>query len=161
MNDWQAAVREAIDLIGRVAGYEGVALRLTALRDRGKIRFAADMEDRGRASLTGIITLGTEAFAGSLLGLAETLAHEEFHCQQNPFLKTASFWAGVATRTPTMRRYERPAYLAALRFLESAESSLPKWAEEAKRERREVRAAFARHYGATLSGNSACQEDYL
>jgi hypothetical protein len=45
--------------------------------------------------------------------------HEANHLRQNPLLKTVSFWGGVVTRTPGMRRYEQPAYQAAVDFLEA------------------------------------------
>ena len=151
MNNWQSTVEEAIELIGRVPGFEGEATRLATLSREGRIRFAPEMDDRGRASLSGIITLGPEAFLGSRLGLAETLAHEAFHLRQNPFYKTASFWAGVATRTPVMRRYERPAYAYAFRFLRAAEIALPEWAETARQEQAELLASFRYHYRASLS----------
>lgn len=152
-NAVQQNALDAIALIGRVPGYEGMAQELSALLAAGRVRFAETMHDRGRASLTGTITLGGEALAGSVLGLAETLIHENYHRHQNHFLKTASFWAGVGTGTHPMGRYERPAYAATLRFLQAVEAHLPEWADEARREQAAILAAFSRHYGGTLAAN--------
>ena len=144
-------MREAIRLIEHVPGYTLTARELADLLSRGGIRFVPTLPDRGQATLIGIILLGPEPFEGHILGLAETLVHEAFHRHQFPLLKTASFWAGVATRTPVMRRYERPAYEATMRFLETVESAFPELAEAARQEREAVAATFAACFGETLA----------
>ena len=131
-------------------GYAPVAETLTRWLDAGRIVYVPTLVDRAHAGLTGRITLGPEALSGSLLGLAETLVHEWWHiARQVPLEKTASFWLGVATGTPTMARYERPAYRAALEFLTAA-ASLPDLAEDAVREADAVRATFATEYRVPL-----------
>ena len=139
----------ALALIASTPGYEVVAADLSRLHDRGRIRFAPDLADRAHAGLLGALTLGPEAFDdNSALGLAETLVHEHHHLfRQPPLLKTVSFWAGVATRTPTMARYERPAYDAALGFLAAVARAYPDLADEAAREASAVEATFAANYG--------------
>lgn len=141
---------DTLALIASTPGYEAVAADLSRLRDRGRIRFAPDLADRAHAGLLGALTLGPEAFDGnSALSLAETLVHEHHHLfQQPPLLKTVSFWAGVATRTPVMARYERPAYAAALGFLQAIARARPDLADEATREASAVEATFAANYGA-------------
>jgi hypothetical protein len=147
----EARLREAILLIGRTPGYAETARELAELLARGKIRFVPTLEDRGQATLTGVILLGPEPFQEGTLGLAETLVHEAYHRHQFPLLKTASFWSGVVTGTPVMRRYERPAYEAALRFLEAVETAFPEWAAEARQERALVAATFAQVYGDSVA----------
>jgi hypothetical protein len=147
----EVQVRAAILLIGRTPGYADTAQELAGLLARGKIRFVPTLEDRGQATLTGAILIGPEPFQGSALGMAETLVHEVYHLHQFPLLKTASFWTGIVTGTPTMRRYERPAYEAALRFLVAVEMALPEWAVEARSEREAVAATFANVYGDTVA----------
>lgn len=147
----RAKVEAAIGLIAAVPGYEGEAESLSGLLAAGRIRFVPALADRAQATLTGVILLGPEALSSNLLSLAETLVHEQHHRRQFPLLKTASFWAGVVTGTHVMRRYERPAYEAALRFLEAAERALPGWAAEARAERRAVAASFQTHYGDVLT----------
>jgi hypothetical protein len=137
-------IAEAVALIGRTPGYEGVAQNLL----RRTIRYIPTLEDRGQATLTGVILIGPEALLGSLVGLAETLVHEEFHTRQSHFLKTHSFWSGVFTRTPVMARYERPAYQAALDFLTALAAAFPEYADEALAEYQMVQASYSAFYGA-------------
>ena len=136
-------IAEAIALIGRVPGYERVAQNLV----RRTIRYIPTLEDRGQATLTGVILIGPEALLGSLVGLAETLVHEEFHTRQSHLLKTHSFWSGVFTRTPVMARYERPAYQAALDFLAALGGAFPEYAAEARAEYDMVQVSFEASYG--------------
>jgi len=145
-------IRSAIELIATVPDYESVAADLEQRRRSGKIRYAPDLDDRGIAGLDGVITLGPEPFApgATLLGLAETLVHEAYHLKQNPLLKTTSFWTGVFTGTPPMRRYEKPAYLAALRFLNAVARTHPERVEEANREANAVHATYHSAYGEEL-----------
>jgi hypothetical protein len=135
-------VRQAVELVARTPGYESEASELADLLRRGRLRYAPELEDRALVTLTGVIKLGPEALDGSLVGLAETLVHERYHLHQPHLHKTASFWAGVATRTPVMRRYERPAYLAGLRFLQAVERAFPHLAETARGEQEDVAATF-------------------
>ena len=136
---------EALALIARVPGYAGIAQNLT----RRTIRYIPTLVDRGQATLLGVILIGPEALEGSLVGLAETLVHEEFHTRQNHLLKTHSFWSGVFTRTPVMARYERPAYQAALDFLQAL-ATLPEFADEALAEADAVRTSYALLYRLAL-----------
>ena len=94
--------------------------------------------------------LGPESVAASPLSMAQTLVHELYHLHQNPFEKTLSFWLGILTRTPVMRRYERPAYLAAFRFLEAIKASHPHLAREAEVEQRAVAPVFEISFGDSL-----------
>lgn len=141
----------AISLIERTPGYEALGVELRGLAASGRIVLVPHLTDRAHAGLTGRIYLGPEPFAeGSVLGLAETLVHERFHLHQFPLLKTASFWAGVATGTPPMARYERPAYRAAYDFLEAVAAAFPDLTDEARREQAAVAAVFAAEYGRPL-----------
>ena len=142
--DAVVVIEAAIALIASVPGYEGVGESLV----RRRVSYVPTLEDRGQATLTGVILIGPEALEGSLVGLAETLVHEEFHTRQNPFLKTHSFWSGVFTQTPVMARYERPAYGAAISFLEALARSQPALAQEALSEAELVRASYTALYGA-------------
>jgi hypothetical protein len=148
--EWEERLRQAIELIGRTPGYAEEARELADLLARGRIGFAPNLDDRALVTLTGRIQLGPEALDGPLVGLAATLIHEHFHLHQSPFLKTASFWAGVATRTPVLRRYERPAYTAALRFLQIVAATFPDLATTAQGEAAGVAATFAAVFGAPL-----------
>lgn len=145
-------VRDALALIARVDGHAAVARDLEDLLERGRIRFVPTLVDRAHAGLTRRVTLGPEALDGGIVGLAETLVHEHWHLfRQHPLHKTASFWAGVATGTPVMARYERPAYRAALAFLDALGRQFPETAATARAEAQAVAAVFAREYGATLA----------
>lgn len=138
-------IAEAIALIARVPGYEAIARNLT----RCTVRYVPELGDRGQATLTGVILIGPEALFGGMVGLAETLVHEEFHTRQNHLLKTHSFWSGVFTRTPVMARYERPAYQAALDFLAALAATCSEHASEALAEADAVRASYTAFYGAS------------
>lgn len=141
----------AVRLIDGTPGYQEIALDLRRLLTRGDIRFSGDIADRAHAGVTGKIYLGPEALEGDILGLAETLIHEHYHARrQNPFEKTASFWLGVVTRAPIMRRYERPAYCEAVAFLTAVAAAFPDLADAARSERDAVAATFAASYGASL-----------
>ncbi len=139
-------IEQAIALIARVPGYAEVAQNLS----RRTVRFVPTLIDRGQVTLMGVILIGLEALEGSLVGLAETLVHEEFHTRQRHLLKTHSFWSGVFTRTPVMARYERPAYKAALEFLLALASTFPEHSKEAHVESEAVRASYAANYRLAL-----------
>jgi hypothetical protein len=129
------AIRAALALISSVPGYEAVARDLT----QRPITYVATLTDRGQASLRGHIRVGPETLEGggetALVSLAGTLVHEHWHTRQNPFLKTLSFWTGIATRTHPMRRYERPAYERQAAFLDALSRSRPDLAQTALWER--------------------------
>ena len=144
-------IEEALQIIRTTPGYEETAKRLAKLAGNGRIRESPAIEDRAQAGLLGSITLGPEAVESTPLSLAQTLVHEHYHLRQNPFLKTVSFWSGVFTRTPVMRRYEQPAYQAAVDFLEAVKSAHPDLAEEAGQEQRAVRHVFERDYDGILN----------
>ncbi len=146
----EQSVSEAIALILRTPGYEEAARDLSDTVARGKMRFAADIEDRAHAGLTGVYHIGDEALNGSCLGLAETLIHERHHTHQNPLAKTASFWKGAFTGANIMRDYERPAYEAAIEFLQAVERWLPDLADEARQEQSAIRQVFLTEYGEAL-----------
>ena len=139
-------IEQAIALIAHVPGYEAVALNLT----RRTIRFVPTLIDRGQATLMGVILIGPEALNGGLVGLAETLVHEELHTRQSHLLKTHSFWSGVFTQTAVMARYERPAYRAALDFLWALAHACPEHADEARADCDAIRASYALNYGLAL-----------
>ena len=146
-HDIPLRVDEAVRLIAATPGYADVARDLERLAVRGGIRFAPALVDRAHAGLLGTITLGPEALEGSVLSLAQTLVHEHYHLRrQTPFHKTVSFWRGVFTGRPVMQAYERPAYQAALDFLDAVAHALPDYADEAHMERAEVTAAFHANY---------------
>ena len=144
------ARENALNLIGAVPNYSQIA---TDLRKR-RILYNPNLPDRGQASLLGRITLGPEVLEGRpnevLVGVAGTLVHELYHCRQNPFLKTVSFWLGITTRTHPMRRYERPAYQAHSAFLMALAQSQPLLAEAAFLEQQAVHASFHAVYGCEL-----------
>ena len=145
-------LQSAIALVAQTPGYETVGADLLRLLQRGRLQFVPTLEDRGQATLGGCLLLGPEALGSSPLGLAETLVHEMWHLRrQSPLAKTASFWIGVATGKPVMRRYEAPAYQSALRFLATVESTFPEWAGEARSEQEIIRASFDEFYGGPLS----------
>lgn len=149
----ETRIAAAVALIAATPGYEAVAQDLVRLLQRQRIRFVPALIDRAHAGLTGTIHLGPEPLAGSVLSLAETLVHEHFHLRrQSHFAKTVSFWTGIFTRTPVMARYERPAYDAALRFLQAAAHAHPDLAEEAAAEAHAVRATFEACYKRNLTG---------
>lgn len=143
-------LQAALSLIAATPGYQRHAEELRRLAERGRIRFDAAMEARAEAGLTKIITLGPEALTSHPLSVAQTLVHELYHLHQNPFLKTVSFWSGVATGTPVMRRYEQPAYRAAYEFLEVVKTSQPQLAAVAQSEQNAISQVFAQGYGCEL-----------
>ncbi|MBC8101885.1 MAG: hypothetical protein H7Z41_04775 [Cytophagales bacterium] len=146
-----ARLQAAIDLVAKTPGYESAGRELFDLRLRGKLRFLPDLADRGQATLGGQILIGPEALWGGTVGLAETLVHEHWHLRrQSVFAKTSSFWMGVATRQPVLRRYEIPAYGAALSFLVAVAARFPELAGEARSEQESVRASFADGYNGPL-----------
>ena len=146
-----AALPEALRLIRSTPGHAEVGARLEQLVSQGRLRVDLNLPDRARAGLLGTITLGPEAAEASALSLAQTLVHEAHHLRQNPLLKTASFWAGVLTRTPVMRRYEQPAYQSAIDFLQVVGQAHPYLAAEARAEQNAVRQVFATGFGGTLT----------
>jgi hypothetical protein len=141
---------KALELIRATPGYENIAAELARLAAQGRIRVDSKLEDRAQAGLLGTITLGPEAIESNPLSLAQTLVHEHYHLHQNPLEKTVSFWSGVWQRTPVMRRYEQPAYRAALRFLNAVENSQPHRAEEVQREQAAIRQVFAINFGGEI-----------
>lgn len=146
-----AALPEALRLIQSTPGYAEIGVRLAQMSSEGRLRVDPELEDRAQTGLTGIITLGLEAAEASPLSLAQTLVHEHYHLRQNPLLKTSSFWGGVLTHTPVMRRYEQPAYQAALDFLEAVKTAHPLLAREAEAEQTAVRQVFTIGFGGTLN----------
>lgn len=145
-------VLDAVALIAEVEGYHTVAQDLAALLESGRIRFWPALTDRAHAGLTRRITLGPEAVEGGVVGLAETLVHEHWHLfRQIPLHKTASFWAGVATGTPVMARFERPAYRAAFDFLEALARQRPETEAIARAEAQAIAVAFEQEYGGSLA----------
>lgn len=147
----QALLQEALQIVRATPGYAAVSVELAQLAEEGKIDSDPNLEDRAEARLFGTLLLGPEAMHASPLSLAQTLVHEHFHLRrQNPFLKTLSFWRGVVTGTPVMRRYEQPAYQAAHDFLEAVKRSRPDLAGEVEFEQRAIRQVFASAFGGTL-----------
>jgi len=133
-------VAEAIERIASVPGYGPVARDLAGWLDAERIHFDPALADRAVVEWTGRVVLGPEPFEGPGIGLEETLVHEHHHrMRQRNLMKSASFWAGVATRSHVMARYERPAYRAALAYLEAAAAARPDIAPDASREAEAVR----------------------
>ncbi len=148
----ETILQSAITLVAQTLGYETVGTDLLRLLQSEKLQFVPTLEDRGQATLGGRLLIGPEALYSGLVGLAETLVHEHWHLRrQLPLEKTAPFWIGVATGKPVMRRYEAPAYRAALNFLAAVESTFPALASEARSEQEIIRASFADFYGGPLS----------
>jgi len=105
-------------MIRRTPGHTVVADDLEAWFASGDVIYEPNLPDRAQVTVLGILILGPEPFDPPLLGLAETLVHEHHHrFRQHHLQKTVSVWAGIATRTPAMARYERPAWRAALAFV--------------------------------------------
>lgn len=147
-------LHEAIRLICTTPGYAQVGVELAQLASENRIRLDPNLDDRAHAGLLGSITLGPEAVESSALSLAQTLVHEHFHLHQNPFLKTVSFWTGVATHANVMKQYEQPAYQAAHDFLEVVKRSHPDLAVEAETEQMAIRQVFATDFNGTLNKSS-------
>lgn len=141
---------EALRIIHATPGYADIGHQLSSLHSRGRIRVDSTLEDRAQASLFGRIILGPEVFESNAVSIAQTLVHECFHLRQNPFLKTVSFWCGIATRSALMKRYEQPAYCAALEFLEAVKETQQSLAHDAEREQIAVRQVFASCFGERL-----------
>lgn len=142
--------QQAIRLIQSTPGYAKIGVALAQMASENRIRTDANMEDRAQAGLLGTITLGPEAIESSALSLAQTLVHEHFHLHQNPLLKTVSFWSGVLAKSPTMKRYEQPAYQAGIDFLEAVKAKHPHLADEADNEQAEIRQVFQMDFGGIL-----------
>jgi hypothetical protein len=140
---------DALALIASVPGYEGVARSLRDKQTGGKLRLEA-IEDRGSASVLGVIRIGPEVLADGPVALAATLVHEHFHTTQFPLVKTVSFWVGAFTGTHVWQRLERPAYQAAVEFLETLALARPDLAAECGREIEATRASFQAFYNAAL-----------
>jgi hypothetical protein len=143
-------LHEAIRLIRTTPGYMEVGIELAQLTSEDRIRVHPTLEDRAHAGLLGTITLGLEAAQATPLSLAQTLVHEHYHLHQNPLQKTVSFWSGVLSHTPVMRRYERPAYEAAFAFLEAVKQAHPHLAAEAQAEQAAICQVFETAFGETL-----------
>lgn len=144
-------IEAALRLIRATPGYIEVAVDLAQMASENLIRLDPTLEDRAHAGLLGTLTLGPQAAEGSPLSLAQTLVHEHFHLYgQSPWLKTLSFWIGVGTGTHVMRRYERPAYLAAHEFLEVVKRAHPNMNAEAQAEQRAIRQVFEASFGGAL-----------
>jgi hypothetical protein len=142
--------QSALQLIATTPGYEMTARELNQLAQKRRIFLDESLADRAQTSLLKTIVLGPEAVASSPLSLAQTLVHEQFHLHQNPLLKTVSFWSGVATRTPVMARFERPAYRAAWAFLEAAARTHPGLSSEARAEQNAIRLVFENDFKQNL-----------
>jgi hypothetical protein len=152
VSDFAPRLQDAVSLVRATPRFETVGDDLAHLLSGGKLQFIPTLADRGEATLGGRLLIGPEAIYGSLVSLAETLVHEHWHLRRQPPLqKTASFWIGVATGKPVMRRYEMPAYKAALEFLAAVEEAFPLLADEARTEQEMVRASFALFYGGPLT----------
>ncbi len=143
-------LQQAIRLIQSTPGYAETGVALAQMASENRIRVNANLEDRAQAGLLGPITLGPEAVESSALSLAQTLVHEHFHLQQNPLLKTVSFWSGVLAKSPVMKRYEQPAYQAGIDFLEAVKAKHPHLADEAENEQDEIRQVFQIGFGGIL-----------
>lgn len=147
----EALLEAALRLVRSTRGYAEVGVELSQMASENRIRVNPALEDRAQAGLLGTLTLGPEAMSASPLSLAQTLVHEHFHLRrQSPWLKTVSFWSGIAQGTHVMKRYEQPAYLAAHEFLEAVKRAHPHLAEEAEAEQRALCQVFAAEFGAPL-----------
>ncbi len=140
---------DALALIASVPGYGAVVGSLHEKRSAGKLRLE-DIEDRGSASALGVIRIGPEALSDGPVALAATLVHEQFHTTQFPLTKTASFWAGAITRTHVWRRLERPAYRAAVEFLQALARARPDLADQCAHEIAANESAFRALYNDAL-----------
>jgi hypothetical protein len=139
-------IREAVDLVDSVPGYSTIAGRLRRLR----IDYLPSLPDRAHTTMLSQIIVGPKALLNldkTAFSLAATLVHEEFHTRQNPLLKTVSFWTGVLTRTPTMARYEWPAYRAQTAFLRALAGQRPDLREAIDHELNAIVESVHRYYG--------------
>ena len=118
---------------------------------RTRIVINPQLSDRAQVDWRGTLSLGPQVFAeegdAGMVSLAGTLVHEAFHLSQFPLLKTVSFWAGVATKTNVMARYERPAYEAQARFLIALAAVHPDLASLAGCERAAALSSYNAEYG--------------
>jgi hypothetical protein len=142
--------QSALQLLAATPGYEMMARELNQLAQKRRILVDESLADRAQTGLLKTIVLGPEAAASSPLSLAQTLVHEQFHLHQNPLLKTVSFWSGIATRTPVMARFERPAYRAAWVFLEAVACAHSCLSSEARAEQNAIRLVFENDYRQNL-----------
>jgi len=142
--------QDAIRLIQSTPGYAQTGVALAKMASENRIRVDESLEDRAQAGLLGTITLGPEAIESSAVSLAQTLVHEHFHLHQNPLQKTVSFWSGVLSQSPVMKRYEQPAYQAAMDFLEAVKRKHPHLANEAENEQAAIRQVFELGFGGDL-----------
>lgn len=147
--DAEAVLLAALVLVGQTPGYESTAADLNRRWKSGKLRIEP-ITDRGNASFSGVIRIGPETLADGLVATAATLVHEQFHTTQFPLAKTASFWSGIVTGTPVWQRLERPAYRAAVAFLETLAQSRPDLASDCQREIVATRVSFQSFYEDTL-----------
>lgn len=146
-----SAIEAALRIVRATPGYTEEAVDLAQMVSENLVRVDATLDDRAQAGLLGTLTLGPEAVHASPLSLAQTLVHEHFHLyRQSPWLKTLSFWLGVVTATHVMRRYERPAYLAAHDFLEAVKRAHPAMKTEATAEQRAIQQVFTTTFGGAL-----------
>ena len=146
----EAAIGAALSLIRATPNYAPVADALELLRKQGYLTFNATLPDRATTDWQGHIVVGPEAAFASVVGLAETLVHEQFHRTQPVYAKTLSFWGGVFTQSSVWERLERPAYRAAYDFLSAVENYSPTHAEVARQEKRAVKQSFQANYNAPL-----------
>jgi len=146
----KARVQAAIALVTRTPGYGVVGAGLKAHLSRGRVCFDPALPDRAQAGLTGRIVLGPEAMGSPTLSLAQTLVHEWHHVHQFPLEKTVSFWMGALMGRPVMGRFERPAYRAALRFLQAAAQAFPDLADAARAEQGAITTVFEAEYGGPI-----------
>ena len=150
MNPNSPQFQQAIRLIQSTPGYVEIGVALAQMASENRIRVDGNLEDRAQAGLLGTITLGPEAVESSALSLAQTLVHEHFHLRQNPLQKTVSFWSGVLSLSPVMKRYEQPAYQAGIDFLEAVKRKHPHLTDEADNEQAEIRQIFELDFGGIL-----------
>lgn len=142
-----AQCRDAIALIRRTSGYTDVADDLDAWFASLDVIYDPNLPDRAQVSVLGTLILGPEPFEPPLLGLAETLVHEHHHrFRQHHLQKTVSVWAGIATRTPVMARYERPAWRAALAFVQTVRQHQVCDPAECDAEEHAIRTSWEIHY---------------
>ena len=138
---------QAVELIRSVEGYHAVADDLELWQRRRAVRYVATLVDRAQTTLSGLLVIGPEPFDGPLISLGETLVHEHFHrFRQGHLAKTTSFWIGVATRSPVMARYERPAWRAGLAFVRAARAQHAWDALECDAEEIAILRSFEHHY---------------
>ena len=144
--EFEKLISEAVDLVDSVPGYRIIAGHLRRLR----VDYLPSLPDRAHTTMRSQIIVGPDALLESdksLVSLAATLVHEEFHTRQNPFLKTASFWTGVVTRSHVMARYEWPAYRAQTSFLRALAHVRPDLSAAIEQEITAIIESAHRYYG--------------